>query len=55
MNDAMIMLNRGELENSVIWALRSLAHSVGILHPDYTKAFKASGISGEVRLVSFTA
>lgn len=30
---------RGELAGK--WALRSLGHSVGILHPDYTRAFRA--------------
>lgn len=33
-------------------ALRSIAHSVGILHSDYARAFKASGIEGDVRFVS---
>ena len=42
----------GDLGTAMNFALRSIAHSVGILHPDYTRAFHASGVSGEVRLVS---
>ena len=51
MASAVVAHDAGDLDLAARWALRSLAHSVGILHPDYTRAFNASGIPGEVRLV----
>ena len=52
MASAVTAQNDGDLDLAARWALRSLAHSVGILHADYTSAFKAAGITGEVRLVT---
>lgn len=52
MADAVKAHDSGDLNLAARWALRSLAHSVGILHPDYMRAFHASGVGGEVRLVS---
>ncbi len=55
MADAVRLSSYADLEHrerAILCALRSLAYSVGILHPDYTKAFNASGVGGPVRLVS---
>jgi len=52
MADAMRLWEEGSAERARVCALRSLAYSVGILHADYTRAFNASGINGEPRLVS---
>lgn len=49
--DAM-RLQTDDLPRAMHRAMRSLAYSVGILHPDYARAFHASGIGGSVRLVS---
>jgi hypothetical protein len=54
MTDAIKAKDAGNLDMAARWALRSIAHSVGILHPDYSKAFRASGVQGEVRLVGVT-
>lgn len=51
MKDSIAALNRGELDLAMRWALRSLAHSIGILHVDYKAAFNASGISGQCGIV----
>lgn len=51
MADAM-RLETDDLPRAMVCAMRSLAYSVGILHADYAKAFHASGIGGDVRLVS---
>ena len=51
MASAMTAQSNGNLDNSMRWALRSIAHSFGILHPDYLVAFNAAVIDGEVRLV----
>ncbi len=52
MSDAMAALNREEIDLAVRWSLRSLAHSVGILHPDYKIAYNASGVQGPCHLVA---
>lgn len=55
MADAMRLSAYADTEHhdrAMICAMRSLAYSIGILHADYAKAFHASGIGGEVRLVS---
>ena len=54
MEESIQAKNTGDIDKAVILALRSLAHSVGILHCDYQKAFIHSGIKGEIRLVSLT-
>lgn len=51
MADAM-RLQTDDTPRAMVYALRSLAYSIGILHADYARAFHASGIGGEVRLVS---
>ena len=51
MADAINALNTGDLDLATRWALRSLAHSVGIFHADYVTAFNASGLNGGSRLV----
>jgi hypothetical protein len=38
--DAVAMHDSGDLESAKSWALKSLAYSVGIFHPDYKKAAK---------------
>lgn len=52
MAEAICAQDMGNLEQALRRALRSLAYSVGILHSDYVRAFKASGIEGGIRLVS---
>ncbi len=52
MSDAIRAIDRGDIDRAERMALRSLAHSVGILHADYSAAFHASGIEGNVHLVS---
>lgn len=52
MADAMRQQSEGNLDLAIKWALRSLAHSIGICSPDYALAFKASGVDGEIKLVS---
>lgn len=54
MEDSMLARNRGDLDTAIRLGLRSLAHSIGILHSDYKRAFNSSGIGGEVRLVCIT-
>lgn len=49
LHDAVKLATRDEL-TAAKRALRSIAYSVGILHPDYKKAFELSGIPGEIRL-----
>lgn len=38
--DAVVLVNEGKLEYAKQRALKSLAYSIGILHPDYQKASK---------------
>lgn len=52
LSDAISAMNGGNHDMALRYALRSIAYSVGILHADYAKAFKASGFAGEARLVS---
>lgn len=40
MADAVAAQDKGDLALAERWALRSLAHSVGILHADYARAFR---------------
>lgn len=47
-----MQLQTDDLPRAVACAMRSLAYSIGILHADYTRAWHASGIGGEPRLVS---
>jgi hypothetical protein len=50
--DARAHQAAGEIDLALFCALRSISHSVGILHPDYRHAFEVAGFSGECRLVS---
>jgi hypothetical protein len=52
MAEAIAAQSMGNLDQACRRALRSIAYSVGILHSDYVRAFKASGIEGECRLVA---
>jgi hypothetical protein len=36
--DAMKCEDEGNLESAKMWAIKSLAYSVGVLHPDYQAA-----------------
>jgi hypothetical protein len=38
LSDAVALADDGKLEDAKVRALKSLAYSVGIIHPDYTKA-----------------
>jgi hypothetical protein len=51
-SSAKVEMSDEDWQLAAKWAIRSLAYSVGILHADYKRAFKAAGIEGEVRLVS---
>lgn len=50
--DAIRLRDEGDYDRAIKTALKSLAYSVGILHADYAKAWRYSGLSGEARLVS---
>ncbi len=38
LQDAMALQSKGDYENAKTRALKSLAYTVGVLHPDYRKA-----------------
>jgi len=38
LSDAKELVGRGEVESAKVRALKSLAYSIGILHPDYRAA-----------------
>lgn len=44
-NDADSLLKAGRYEDACAAAQRSLSYSIGILHPDYTKAQKADSFA----------
>ena len=48
--DAVKQGDEGNLVSRDMWALRAIAHSVGILHPDYAAAFRAVNGNGPVHL-----
>lgn len=40
MADAVVCEAGGDLKAARAWAIKSLRYSIGILHPDYTRAIK---------------
>jgi len=51
--DAERVLARGYPVHAAIHAMKSLSHSVGILHADYAEAWKACGQADSPRLPGF--
>lgn len=50
--DAIRFQDLGDYDLAARRALKSLAYSIGILHCNYARAWKASGFQGEVRLTA---
>lgn len=52
MEDCITALDADKTDLAMRWALRCIAHAIGTLHADYARAFNASGVGGEIRLVT---
>jgi hypothetical protein len=50
LSDALALVEKCDFRAASDRALRSLAYSVGIGHPDYSKAWKAAGKTSPVAL-----
>lgn len=51
-DNAVRLAHAGEVRLAMHAAMRSLAHSVGILHANYVFAWRATGLVGSPRLVT---